>query len=377
MSSFIVEKIKNIPEKKISYATFVDWALYDAKDGYYMKEQTKVGKDGDFYTSSLIHSVFSKLFAKTFVEIFTIENLPPTICEFGGGNGKFAKGVLDEIKNRAPELMDKLTYIMIETSPYHRKLQKDLLGDYPQVKIYDSFISAKRVYPHFNGIVFSNELFDALPVHLIEKNGETIYEIFVSVENDELVEIIEPCQNEEILAWLNQYGPTLKDKQKIEIPLAMTSLLQELAAWINHGCMFTIDYGYTKEDWQSPERMDGSLRGFYKHQLITNPLLYVGDMDLTTHIHIDAFIQIGEENGLTTILSIPQDRFLLQAGILDFLEENYDPNPFSEKSKQNRAIRSFVFDGHMSRHFQVIVQGKNLNEQSNYPFLKSNPFMYK
>lgn len=377
MSTFMIEKIKNTPTKKITYATFMEWALYDPEHGYYMKKQVKVGKDGDFITSSSIHSVFSKLFAKTFIDIIQIENLSPIICEIGGGNGKFAKGVLDEIKNRTPDLFEKLTYILVETSPYHRKLQRELLHHYPQVQIYDHLKNAKKDYPEFCGILFSNELFDALPVHVIEQNDNVIYESFVTTENDELIEVKQKCDNEEILSWLNKYGPPLNDGQKIEVPLAMTSLLQEIASWLKHACMFTIDYGYTKEDWMSPERKDGSLRGYYNHQLITNPLQHVGEMDLTTHIHLDALIQLGEENGLQTVLLERQDRFLLNAGILQFLQENYDPNPFSEKSKQNRAIRSLILEDGMSRHFQVIVQGKNLKSQQEYPFLDANPFQLK
>lgn len=374
MSVFIIEKMNETKMEKVPFATFMEWALYDETNGYYMKEKTKIGKDGDYYTASHVHNVFGKVFAKTFYDVLTMENLPTAICEFGGGSGRFAYGVLEEMKTVSPKIFSQLTYILIEASPYHRKLQQQLLKHFPQVKIFPDLQEAKRAIPHFQGILFSNEWFDALPVHLVEHQDGTLYEYFVAANNNELVWKKEKCQNKKILAWIEKYGPPLKNGQKIEVPLAMTAMLKEIAQWLSRALMFTIDYGYTKEEWSMPERMDGSLRGYYEHQLITNPLLYAGEMDITAHIHLDAFVQIGEELGLKTILSTRQDRFLLQAGILEYLQNHFDPNPFSEQSKQNRAVRSLIMDGGISQHFQVIVQGKNLHHADEYPFLRRHLF---
>lgn len=374
MSSFIIDKIKKTIEQKITYATYMEWALYDPVHGYYMKDRTKIGKQGDFYTTSQVHPIFAKLFAKLFLELFDKEKLPLNICEFGAGTGQFAKDLLDELQKLSPDLFHDITYIIVETSPYHRDVQKQLLDSYPNVKIFTDFQFLKTKYDCFEGIVFSNEFFDAFPVHVIEQDKHGINEIFVTAKKDQLVEQSSPCENEQILLWLKQYGPQLNIGQRIEIPLAMTEWLKDFSTWFNRGIVFTIDYAYSEEDWSQPERFAGSLRGFYQHQLITNPLLHPGEMDLTAHIHLDAFIKIGEEAGLTTFFRKNQDRFLLQAGILNYLQNNYDPNPFSEISKQNRAIRSLITDGSMSRAFHVIVQGKNITNWQDYSFIKNQPF---
>src|SRR5690606_5195078 len=109
-----------------------------------------------------------------------------------------------------------------------------------------------------------------------------------------------------------------------------------------------------------PARQKGSLRGYYKHQLMDNPLEHPGDMDLTTHIHFDTLISMGEKHGFEFVTKFRQDEFLLAAGILTFLQDNFDSNPFSEISKQNRAIRSLIMDGGMSSAFHVLIQQKNV-----------------
>lgn len=372
MSSFIIEKIANSPNQQVSYATFMEWALYDKDYGYYMKDKIKVGKEGDFYTSSTIHPIFAKLFGKVFIEIVEKENLPFWLCEFGAGNGSFAKDVLEEIKMLSPTLFSDMKYIIVESSPFHRECQKEILSSFPNVEIYENIRTLKSFYPKFNGIIFSNELFDAFPVHVIQKEESNLNEIYVTVVNGELKEKIEICTNSQIIHWLDEFGPELAPGQRIEVPIAMNAWIKDIASWINKGLIVTIDYGYTKEEWTMPERMDGSLRGYYQHKLISNPLLYPGDMDLTTHIHIDAVIEIGEKYNLNQVLVQGQDRFLLSAGILNYLQDNFDPNPFSEKSKQNRAIRSLITDGSMSKGFKVILQSKSLLHQNDYSFVQEH-----
>ncbi|MGO4887146.1 class I SAM-dependent methyltransferase [Anaerobacillus sp. MEB173] len=367
MKKHIISLINQEQDGKITYAKYIEEVLYHPDKGYYMKEKQKVGKEGDFYTSSSIHSVFGNIFAKVFLEVIEKEQLPFVVCEVGGGDGRFAKAVMEEWERICET---KLTYYIVESSAYHRKIQRNALVNFPHVQQYESLEKLKKDIPSFNGIIFSNELFDAFPVHVVEKNHQQIEEVFVTVDDfGELGEIKKQCENQRVLQWLQNYGPKLKEGQRIEVPLYMNDWIKGVSQWIDKGVMITIDYGYTKDEWQQPERMDGSLRGYYQHKLINNPLLYPGEMDVTSHIHLDAIMQLGEGVGFSTFVFTTQNRFLLAAGILNYLQENYDPNPFSEKSKRNRAIRSLIMDGSMSSSFHVIVQGKNI--EGNYSFINS------
>ena len=352
----IKEKISASSNNCLTYADFIQIALYHPTYGYYMKDRKKVGKEGDFYTSSNVSNVFGKIFARHFYQVYQTTNFSPVIYEMGGGTGRFAKQLLEEIKEIDVTFYKELAYVMIETSAYHISEQKKLIPSDANV-IYKSSLSECE---SINGIVFSNELYDAFPVHVVQmKNGE-VHELFVSMnEKDDLIEVSYPLTNEQIKEYINEYSIELKENQRFEIPLAMLEHLALVNSTMEQGLLYTIDYGYTLDDWRSPELVEGSLRGYYKHELIRDPLLYAGDMDLTTHIHLYALEQFGKQLGLQPCFTKKQGEFLLAAGILNLLQENYDPNPFSEKSKQNRAIRSLIMDSGLSKGFTVVVQEKN------------------
>ncbi len=362
MHDILKEIIQTSPNNEITFEQYMNTVLYHEEKGYYMKNEEKVGKKGDFITTSNISNVFGKLFASIFHKLITLEKVSPFICEIGGGTGRFAKAVLDELKNSFLDTYQKITYIMIETSPYHQGLQQELLPIGEKVIQYRSIDEAKTNFPVFNGIFFSNELFDAFPVRVIEKQKDILYEVKIRLSKEEqLCEILVPLTEERIIHYLNSIKIELKNGQRFEVPLQMLSYLDELSSFLGNAVVFTVDYGYTNEEWMEPARRKGSLRGYYKHQLIDNPLEHPGEMDLTTHIHFDTLISASEKLGLELVKKLRQDEFLLAAGILTYLQENFDSNPFSEKSKQNRAIRSLIMDGGMSSAFHVLIQQKNVH----------------
>ena len=361
MLDILKDAIQSSLNKQITYEQYMNTVLYHENKGYYKKHQVKVGKKGDFITSSNISNVFGKLFATLFHKLIALEKIPPYICEIGGGNGRFAKAVLDELQDSFIETYQKITYIMIETSLYHQRLQQDILPVGKKVIQYQSLDEVKRDFPVFHGIVFSNELFDAFPVRVIEKNDNTIYEVKITLtEEEQLTEILVPLTDEQINKYLDANKIVLTNGQRFEIPLQMLSYLEELTSFLGDAVVFTVDYGYTNAEWKETARIRGSLRGYYNHQLIHNPLLHPGEMDLTTHIHFDTLVTYSSKLGLEFVKKCRQDEFLLEAGILTFLQENFDPNPFSEKSKQNRAIRSLIMDSGMSAAFHVLIQQKNV-----------------
>lgn len=350
MLDTIINKIKTTSQQLISYADFVELVLYHPTMGYYMRDQVKIGKSGDFITTSNVSDIFGAMFAKWFLKQVNENNIAPNVCEIGAGNGRFAKAFLDtwRVSSDIP-----LMYYIVETSPFHRQLQRDLLPIGQEVVQKTQLTDLKP----FNGLIISNELFDALPVHVIEKKNGQIYEVMIGCNGTELMEEKVPLENPDIQAFIDEHHISLVENQRIEIPLKMEMMLSTITETLGKGLVVTIDYGYTKEEWKDPARKSGSLRGYYKHQMISNVLLHPGEIDITHHIHFDAFMDIGEKLGLHCLLKNTQDEFLVAAGILKELEDNYDPNPFSERSKRNRAIRSLVMPG-ISSFFHIVIQQK-------------------
>lgn len=351
MKTFLINYIMEQPQKMITYAQYMEFVLYHPQYGYYMKMKEKIGSEGDFITTSNISDIFGRTVARWFVSLVTEGKVPPAFCEIGAGNGRFAQAFLAEWKEHSSA---PLTYVIIEKSPFHLAKQQELLKGEREV----CYAASLAALSPFAGMIFSNELFDALPVHVIQKKNGQLQEIMVTCEDGELVECERGLCNAEILAYLEKYEIELAEGQRIEIPLAMVQMAKEMFSSLSNGMIVTVDYGYTREEWKMPARRDGSLRGYYRHQLIEDILLHPGEMDLTSHIHWDTLLILGKEYGCERQRKWRQDEFLLHIGILEQLVDNDDLNPFSEKSKRNRAIRSLVMPNSMSTSFQVLVQEK-------------------
>lgn len=351
----------------ISYCTYMNLALYDEEHGYYMKKREKIGRKGDFFTSSNVSSVFARTFARFFIRLVENGEVPATICEIGGGTGSFAYDVLQEWQRVSPETFTDLQYSIIELSPFHRELQKYKLNSFQNISQYTSY---KELGESFTGIVFSNELFDAFPVEVIEKRDGILYEVRITyTDGGRLAEVVRPIE-ERIGRYLLRYHIQLVEGQRFEVPIAMEAYIQEVTEWLAEGLFITVDYGYTKAEWMHPAHHEGSLRGYYDHRLIRNPLQYPGGMDLTTHIHWDELKEAGEECGLCTVWHTKQNEFLLAAGILEQLASHRDSNPFSESQKTNRAIRSMILHGGIGSAFDVVMQKKGMT------YFEANSYLY-
>ncbi|MGM9987121.1 MAG: SAM-dependent methyltransferase [Bacillaceae bacterium] len=349
MKQIIVEKIQHAPEEAISYCEYIETVLYHQTDGYYTKQKLKIGKKGDFYTTSNVSDVYGEIIAAYFLEQIKQEGYAPNIYEFGAGNGRFAKAVIKYFL--ANEVTD-ITYTLVESSPFHRQLQKEQLQNYEQIKIVDSLDDLDRI----NGIVFSNELFDAFPVHVVEKFQDEVFEVYVGIQDSELAECYFPLQNEGIIAYMNKHEISLTEGQRYEIPLSVEAFMKQLAAKMDRCMIITVDYGYRKEELAAPYRKDGSLRGYYQHQQYSNVLIHPGEMDITYHIHFDEYIQSCQEQGILTESIMKQKEFLLSRNILEYLHPHAARDPFSKEHRHNRGILSLIVDGGISDHFIICIQ---------------------
>ena len=357
--NYIKQRMNDSQLGYISYADFIEAALYHPSHGYYMKEGIKIGREGDFYTTSNISDLYGRLMAKWYRNLVMEHQLPAKVCEIGAGTGRFAKAFIEEWQTCDYE---PLTYILVETSPYHRKVQKENVETFSDVTIVQ--VETLEEIKPFKGLIFSNELFDALPVHVIQKKEGQLFEVMVTIRENSLVELLIPLVDKQILRYLNEHQIILKESQRYEIPLAMMGLIHSIAQYVDKAIIITVDYGYTNEEWQEPSRKDGSLRGFHKHHLIDNILLNPGEMDITSHVHFDVVIEEGQKVGLTYMDKLRQDQFLLTLGILNELQDTFDPNPFSETSKRNRAIKSLIMPGGLSPFFHVILQHKGFEDKA-------------
>ncbi len=353
-----------IQEKdKITFAEFMDMALYYPRLGYYQKENP-FGEHGSFYTSVNASSSFGRSIALGFLQVFRSTEIDYNICEMGAGSGMLAKDILDFYQSEAPEIYEEIKYIIIEKSNYLIERQKEILTDHLE-KGKISWLNFSE-FKNFNGIFFSNELVDAFPVHRIINIGGEYKELFVIEHNGKFEFYPDTFSTDKLQEYINNMEIRLDDKQIADINLYATDWIKKLGEKINKGFVFTIDYGFEAKQLFSSFRMDGTVTCYFKHTQNNDFFERIGFQDITAFVDFSALKFYGKENNLNTVSFIPQWLFLIQSGILQEMEK-------AETDLQRSSIRSLIIpEGGFGTNFHVLIQSKNIEIPEDFIYKKSS-----
>lgn len=338
-----------------SFSQFMHEALY-AEDGYYFKTKEKIGSKGDFITSSNFGMIFAEVFSSYFLKKVNEKEFSPNIVEIGAGTGKFSKVVYNFLK----EKLVTFQYILIEESPYHRELLNEQLGKEKDVLIFNNIESAKEHLSRLDsGIVFMNELLDAIPTEIVKKVDGEFLQLFVNVGEKGYIEEFRPLEKE-VQTYINRYDfSKCNNDHRIEVSTKSSEFLQELFTILPKMLVVNVDYGYVTEEMCRDYLRNGSIRGYYKHQLIENVYDHFKEMDITYHIHWDEFFYQAERAGFKKLAFSSQQEFLMENGILNLLNETIETDPFHPSHKRNRQIKGLLMGSGISQSLQVgIVERK-------------------
>lgn len=335
----------------ISFARFMELALYSPDLGYYNAPTRKLGKDGDFVTAPEITPFFSRCIATQCQQIFQ-EIDKSSMLEFGAGTGIFARDILLEFEKRncLPE-----HYYIIEISPELRIRQQELLQQscpylLPKVKWLE------KLPENFSGVYFANEVMDAMPPHLFTMTEEGIKERCVTWNGSQFAWCLTP-PSDQLLQAVANLQISFPVGYESEIHLQLPAWLTSLAKSLKQGVILLIDYGYGRAEYYRPDRMQGTLMSFYQHQAIHDPLLRPGLQDITAHIDFTAVIENAFDAGLTLGGYTTQSAFLLALGLLDLAK----PSSSLETHQQNLAIKQLTLPSQMGEIVKVMALNKGIN----------------
>lgn len=361
----LLRRINEDPRGWISFRDYMELALYHPTDGYYMRPQTKIGKRGDYYTSSSIHPVFAQTIARLVIKVGKMWGRIPPFCEGGGGTGEFARQFLDDLQAVDPQGYASIRYLMMEKSGYHRQMQKEKLAAHAGRLTWLGEGEEREVPFPSSGILFANEFFDAFPVHVVEKGPEGWLEVGAGYDGirRRFVEKKVPLQNEDVQAYLKEIPCSLPTGHRVEVPIDAVRWVREKALRMKEGLWLVIDYGYRWEDLCAGDYRRGTVRSFFNHQVDGDVYDRPGLMDITAHVCFDALSQAAQNGGFEEVGLIPQDKFLLMAGLLDLLENHNERDPFHPKAKKNRAIAHLLSPAGISASFSVLVLAKGVPEK--------------
>jgi SAM-dependent MidA family methyltransferase len=358
----------------LSFARFMELALYCPVHGYYETKKDNPGRHGDFYTSVGVGRLFGQLLAFQFaewLEPLRIADCGLRIVEAGAHDGQLAKDILTWLQLNRPELFDQIEYWLIEPSARRQEWQGETLRAFaPRVRWFSGFqelagrdsaysgVAATRLYavgpPQLNGVIFSNELLDAMPVHRLgwDAAKKTWFEWGVAVDGEKFVWA--KIQSSALSPQPSALESVLPDGYTIETCPAAESWWREAAGILERGKLMTIDYGLTADELFSPGRMHGTLRACFRHHAGDDLLANVGEQDLTAHVHFSAIQAAGESMGLRTEIFSAQSQFLTR-----ILARASKGNSFAGWTPaQARQFQTLTHPEHLGRAFRVLVQSK-------------------
>lgn len=357
----ILDEIK--ARGSVTFERYMDLALYHPEEGYYIRDREKIGAAGDFYTSPDVSPLFGKVLADQIEEMWRLSGCPDSwmLLEFGAGKGVLARDILNHMADKYMDLFQVLGYYIIEKSPSMILRQKKMLSEAPCPGRGIGWLAGVEELQQegVKGCFFSNELLDAFPVHRVVMDEGRVREIYVAWDEGRLVEVADSLSRRELSEYIRDFGIELEEGQVIEINLAMRDWLHQVARVINRGFLLTIDYGDISGRLYSPSRPRGTIRSYRKHRLVDDLYESPGEQDITAHVNFSALARWGEESGLNAAGYTAQTYFLMNLGILDYLNSGAKGTEFDPLiMKETMAVKKLIMPEGMGSVFKVAAQCK-------------------
>ena len=329
-------------EGRITFADFMETALYYPEGGYYTTKKV-VGGAGDYFTSPAAHPAFGALLALQLERIWEVMGRPEPFhtVEMGAGDGLLARDLVEFTKHLQPEFTRALEYLTTDRTT--------------------SSVAEMGI----TGCVISNELVDAFPVHRFRIDDGTLKETFVTINHaGELVEEFGAPSTPLISRRLENLGRTLPEGFKGEVNLDISPWMERVSRVLDRGFVITIDYGHEAEQLYSAKRSMGTLQTYFRHTDGSSPYQRIGRQDITAHVDFTAVVDEGRASGLSPLVLLSQAEFLNDIGMRE-IEKDISELKIDayERDANLMAIRELVKPGGLGGYL-VLIQQKRTGVRS-------------
>jgi SAM-dependent MidA family methyltransferase len=346
-------------EGPLTFARFMDLALYDPTGGYYRAAADRPGRDGDFLTAPEAHPIFGAALARAVADAWDRLGRPDpfVLREYGAGSGTLVLAILDSLERERPDVAVVLRYDPIEVEP--RRLEA-IESRFAHSRREGVLVDAAQSGEPAVGFVLANEVLDALPTHRIVMRDGALREVAVGWRDDAFVDVEIDPSTPGLAARLATERLTLADGQDAEICLALDGWFAAVAAGLATGVLLLIDYGYPAAELYDPvRRRDGTLRAYLRHRVHDDPYVHVGRQDLTAHVDVTAVEHAAAAAGLAHLGTTTQAEFLVGLGTQTLLQAiQTDPGTSLEDYLAVRSALLRLLDPAAMGRFRVMAFGR-------------------
>lgn len=354
----------------MSFHRFVELSLFHPEHGYYSSGNAGIGKKGDFYTAPSVHRSFGETLSRLLAKASLLLGSGRfTVVEFGASGGQLAFDILGALRENHPDLYSRTDYIISEISPEARETgKKTLVGHRGKVRWMDDLQKMKE--DGFCGVVIANEFLDSLPFHRLKSDGGKMREVFLSLRDGEIEEVLQDIETEDLYEFSKRYLDGYAQGEEAEACLLPGKWLADVGRVLQKGFVLSIDYGSLAPELYSSERRGGTWRCFYRHELNSDPYTRVGEQDITANVNFSELMRVGNMAGFATVKYATQGQFLVDWGILEIFKTYDKP----ENQTDRLAAKTLFMPEFMGRKFKVLLQTKGFAEEELSEFFKYRPF---
>lgn len=344
---------------QITFARYMDLALYAPGLGYYSAGSHKLGEAGDFVTAPELSPLFSRCVARQCGQVLAHLG-GGDILEVGAGSGVMAVDVLAEL-----ETLDCLPacYFILEVSAdLRQRQQQTVAANVPHLAARVHWIDTLPA-AGFQGVVLANELLDAMPVHVFSVAEKANYERYVACGDGRFIWSDGPLSDarlaERIVALADARGEFAPGYIS-EINLAAEDWLRSIAALLTRGMVLLIDYGFPRREYYHVQRSGGTLMCHYRHRAHPDPLVLPGLQDITAHVDFTALAEVASEAQLTVAGFTAQAYFLLSSGLNEMTAAS-DPNDVRQHVLLMQQVKKLTLPSEMGELFKVMALTRDVD----------------
>jgi SAM-dependent MidA family methyltransferase len=338
----------------MTFARFMELALYHPHLGYYRNEAARPGRQGDFLTAPEAHPIFGRSIARVVADAWEALGRPArfTVREHGAGSGALAAALVDGVRAETPGLAAGLRYRAVDVEPRRVSELGARLGD---------VLEPDDGAP-ITGLVLANEVLDAQPTHRVIGTRDGLAEVFVGFVDGGFADVVGPPSTPALAARLAAEEVALADGQRAEVCLAVDDWVASAAGGLGRGLLLLIDYGHSAIALYDPRRRQaGTLAAYSRHRVHDDPYRAIGRQDLTAHVDVTAVERAATAAGLDHLASTTQGPFLAALGAGDLLVELQGrPDVDLQAYLEAKAALVRMIDPAAMGGFAVMAYGRGL-----------------
>ncbi|AIF46702.1 class I SAM-dependent methyltransferase [Dyella japonica] len=346
------------------FSQYMERCLYAPGLGYYSAGKTKFGEAGDFVTAPELGELFARCVVNAAYPVIQMLGENADFLELGGGSGAFAEAA---IKAFAANGTVPRRYYILEPSADLRERQRERLETALPADLFAHVLWLDRPPEQdWQGVLFANEVIDALPTTRFAMKAGEVYEEYVALDGEGRLMRVDRPADALVSGAVRHVERDLEaefpDGYRSEILPQLPYWIQAVAGSLTAGMMLFIDYGYVRREYYLPERNDGTLRAFYRHRAHNDPLHFPGLNDLTASVDFTALAEAGNSAGFGVAGYMPQAQFLIGSGLQDIFGAAYESAP-DEAVRYSLAqqVKKLTLPDQMGERFQVMLFARGMD----------------